>query len=185
MDSDSITQTLTKASPWLIGWGIVVFVCGLLAIILPISFDVAIAIVIGCLTLAAGIGHFIFAFHTRSIGGFFWQILIGALYLLATVCLLVNPLLGIVSLALFVAIFLLLEGVFEVALYVQLRAFRHAVWLLVDGVGTLILGVVMLSRWPPASPEIIGTLIGLSMMLSAVSRVIFSLAVRSLSSTPA
>ena len=185
MESDSITQTITKVSAWLIGWGIVVFVCGLLAIILPISFDVGIAIVIGCLTLAAGIGHFIFAFHTRGIGGFFWQILIGILYLLATICLLINPLLGIVSLALFVAIFLFLEGVFEVALYIQLRTFRHAVWLLIDGVVTLILGIVMLSRWPPASPEIIGTLIGISMMLSAVSRVIFSLAARSLSPTTA
>ena len=185
MNIESTTQTINKASPWLIRWGIVVFVCGILAVILPVTFSVGISIIIGCLTLAAGLGHFIFAFHTRHIGGFFWQILIGVLYLLATVCLLVNPLLGVLSLTLFLAIFLLLEGIFELVLYFELRRLRHAFWLLLDGAGTLILGVVMLRQWPPASPEIIGTLIGISMMLSAASRVIFSLAVRSLNPAPA
>ena len=180
MNTESTTETIKKASPWLIGWGIAVFICGILAIILPITFSEAITVVIGCLALVAGVGHFIFAFHTRSVGGFMWQILIGVLYLLATVCLLVNPLLGILSLALFVAIFLLLEGIFEIALYIELRALRHAAWLLVDGLVTLILGLVMIRQWPPASPEIVCTLIGISMMFSAVSRVIFSLAVRSL-----
>jgi uncharacterized membrane protein HdeD (DUF308 family) len=182
---ESTPQTIKKASLWLIAWGIVVFICGILAIILPITFSVGITIVIGCLVLVAGIGHFVFAFHTRGAGGFLWQILIGILYLIATICLLANPLLGILSLALFVAIFLLLEGIFEIALYLELRAFRHSVWLLVDGVVTLILGVVMIRQWPPASPEIVGTLIGISMMLSAASRVIFSLAIRSLSPLPA
>ena len=185
MTIESTTQTIKKASPWLIGWGIVVFVCGVLAIFLPITFSFGITTVIGCLVLAAGIGHFIFAFHTRNVGGFSWQILIGLLYLVATVCLLVNPLLGVISLALLVAIFLSVEGIFELALYFQLRGFRHAFWLLLDGVGTLTLGVVMIKQWPPASPEIIGTLIGISMMLSAASRVIFSLTVRSLNPSPA
>jgi uncharacterized membrane protein HdeD (DUF308 family) len=184
MNIESTTETIKKASPWLIGWGIVVFVCGILAMVLPITFSVAIAVVIGCLVLVAGVGHFIFAFHTRSVGGFFWQILIGILYLLATICLLVNPLLGVISLTLFLAIFLLLEGVFELALYVQLRRFRHAWWLLLDCIGTLILGAIMIRQWPPASPEVIGTLIGISMMLSAVSRLVLSLAIRTLEPTP-
>jgi uncharacterized membrane protein HdeD (DUF308 family) len=185
VSTETATQTINKASPWLIGWGVVVFVCGVLAVTLPITFSIGIWVVIGCLTLAAAIGHFVFAFHTRNIGGLFWQALIGLLYLIATGCLLVNPLLGVLSLALFVAIFLLLEGIFELALYVQLRRFRHAFWLLLDGIGTVILGSVMLTQWPPASPDIIGTLIGISMILSATSRVIFSLAVRALNPSPA
>jgi uncharacterized membrane protein HdeD (DUF308 family) len=50
--------------------------------------------------------------------------------------------------------------------------------LLLDGIGTLILGILMISQWPPASPEIIGALIGISLMLSAASRVIFAMAIR-------
>ena len=181
MDIESTSRTIKKVSVWLIAWGIVVFVCGILAIILPTTFSVGISVIIGCLILVAGIGHFVFALHTQRTGGFLWQILIGVLYLIAAICLLVNPLLGVLSLTLFLAIFLLLEGVFELALYFRLRAFRHSLWLLLDGIGTAILGIVMFRQWPPASPELIGTLIGMSMMLSAASRVIFALAIRSLS----
>jgi len=66
------------------------------------------------------------------------------------------------------------------ALYFCLRRFRYSIWLLIDGIGTLIIGILMISQWPPASPEIIGALIGISLMLSAVSRVILSLAIRTM-----
>jgi uncharacterized membrane protein HdeD (DUF308 family) len=185
MNLESIAPVISKASKWLIIWSMVVFVCGILAVLLPLTFSVAIAFIIGVLVLVAGIAHFVFAFHTRNIGGFFWQILLGTLYEIAAILLLANPLLSILSLTLMLAAFLLAEGVLEVALYFRLRRFRHSFWLLLDGIGTLILGVVMIRQWPPESPEIIGTLIGISLILSALSRLIFSVTVRALSPVPA
>jgi uncharacterized membrane protein HdeD (DUF308 family) len=180
MNIESIAPAIKKASPWLIIWSTVTFVCGILAIILPLTISVGIALIIGCLILAAGIGHLFFAFQTGSVDGFLWQILLSALYVVAAICLVVNPLLGVLSLSLFLAIFLLLEGILEFVLYFRLRRFHHSIWLLVDGIGTSVLGILMLSQWPPASPEIIGALIGISLMLSAVSRLIFTMAIRSL-----
>ena len=181
MNIESIASIVRKASGWVIVWGIVTFVCGILAIVLPLTFSFGIALIIGCLVLVAGIAHLFFAFQTRTIDGFLWQILVSVLYGVAAICLLVNPLLSVLSVTLFLAIFLLLEGIFELVLYFCLRRFRHSVWVLFDGIGTLILGILMIRQWPPASPEIIGTLIGISLMLSAISRVIFLLAVRALS----
>ena len=185
MNIESIAPAIKKASPWLIVWSTVTFVCGILAIILPLTISFGIALIIGCLILAAGIGHLFFAFDTRSIGGFLWQILLSLLYAMAAICLVVNPLFSVLSLSLFLAIFLLLESILEFALYFRLRRFRHSIWLLIDGIGTLVLGILMLRQWPPASPEIIGVLIGISLMLSAVSRVVLSLAVRTLNPAPA
>jgi uncharacterized membrane protein HdeD (DUF308 family) len=178
MNIGSITPAIKKASPWLIVWSTVTFVCGILAFILPLTISFGIALVIGCLILVAGIAHLFFAFDTRSVGGFLWQILLSTLYVMAGICLLVNPLLSVLSLSLFLAIFLLLEGIVEFALYFRVRRFQHSVWLLIDGIGTLVLGILMISQWPPASPEIIGVLIGISLMLSAVSRLIFTMAIR-------
>ena len=185
MNIESIEPVIRKASVWVIVWGIVTFVCGILAIVLPLTFSFGIALIIGCLVLVAGIAHFVFAFQTRSVDGFLWQILVSVLYGVAAICLLVNPLLSVLSVTLFLATFLLLEGIFELALYFYLRRFRHSFWLLIDGIGTLILGILMIRQWPPASPEMIGTLIGISLMLSAVSRVVLSLAVRTLNPVPA
>ena len=180
MNIESVAPFIKKASAWVIIWGIVTFVCGVLAIILPLTFSFGIALAIGCLILTAGIAHLFFAFDTRSVDGFLWQILLSALYAMAAICLLVNPLLSVLSLTLILAIFLLLEGILELVLYFVLRRFRHSVWVLIDGIGTLILGILMISQWPPVTPQIIGALIGISLMLSAVSRVILSLAIRTM-----
>ena len=180
MNIGSIAPAIKKASPWLIVWSTVTFVCGILAIILPLTISFGIALIIGSLILAAGIGHLFYAFQTRSVDGFLWQILLSMLYVIAAICLLANPLLSVLSLSLFLAIFLLLEGIVEFALYFRVRRFRHSVWLLLDGIGTVVLGILLLSQWPPASPEIIGALIGISLMLSAISRLIFTMAIRAL-----
>ena len=180
MNIESIVPVIKKASAWVIIWGIVTFVCGVLAIILPLTFSFGIVLIIGCLVLVAAIAHLFFAFETRSVDGFLWQMLVSVLYGVAAICLLVNPLLSVLSLTLVLAIFLLLEGILELALYFVLKRFHHSVWVLIDGIGTLILGILMVMQWPPATPEIIGTLIGISLMLSAVSRLIFTAAIRAL-----
>lgn len=180
MNVDSIAPVLKKASIWVIIWSVVVFVCGILAMILPLTFALGIAFVIGAILLIGGMAHFVFAFQTRGLGGFVWHMLLGGLYAIAAISLLANPLWSIISVTLVLAVFLLLEGVLELALYFRLRQRRHSVWLLIDGIGTLILGMLMMGQWPPASPEVIGALIGISLMLSAVSRIVLSLAIRAL-----
>jgi uncharacterized membrane protein HdeD (DUF308 family) len=183
MNIGSIGPAVKKVSPWLIVWSTVTFVCGILAIIFPLKISFGIALIIGYLILAAGITHLFYAFDTRSVGGFLWQILLSVLYVIAAICLLANPLLSVLSLSLFLAIFLLLEGIVEFALYFRLRRFRHSLWVLIDGIGTLILGILMVGLWPPSSPEIIGALIGISLILSAVSRLVFLVAIRALNPT--
>jgi uncharacterized membrane protein HdeD (DUF308 family) len=178
MNIESVRPVLNKASPWLVLWSVVVLLCGVLAIILPLTFSVGIAFFIGSLALVAGVAHFVFAFHDRGLGGFAWHMLLGALYELTAIYLLANPLLGIVSLALILAIFLLLEGILEVTLYFSLRRFRRAVLVLIDGIITLILGVLMIRQWPPVSSETIGVLIGISLIFSAVSRLVLVAAIR-------
>ena len=76
MNIEPIVPVMKKASGWVIIWGIVTFVCGVLAIILPLTFSFGIALIIGCLVLVAAIAHLFFAFQTRSVDGFLWQMLV-------------------------------------------------------------------------------------------------------------
>jgi len=50
--------------------------------------------------------------------------------------------------------------------------------LLVDGVITLALAVMIWSTWPSSAAWVIGTLVGLSMFFSGMTRLMLSLAVR-------
>jgi uncharacterized membrane protein HdeD (DUF308 family) len=54
-----------------------------------------------------------------------------------------------------------------------------------DGVITLLLGLLIYVHWPSSSVWAIGTLVGVSMIISGVTRVMFSLAVRKLSAAAA
>ena len=94
---------------------------------------------------------------------------------------LMHPLLGVLSLTLVLAVFLLFEGILELAFYFRIRRIRHAGWILFDGIVTLILGILIWAQWPSSSVWVIGTLVGISLIFSGISRFMLSLAVRDIS----
>jgi uncharacterized membrane protein HdeD (DUF308 family) len=49
---------------------------------------------------------------------------------------------------------------------------------LVDGIVTLLLGLMIYLQWPSSSSWAIGTLVGVSLIISGVSRLMLSLTVR-------
>jgi uncharacterized membrane protein HdeD (DUF308 family) len=73
--------------------------------------------------------------------------------------------------------------VLDIVLYAKLRPARGAVWLLFDGLVTLLLSLLIGVHWPSSSAWAIGTLVGVSMIMSGVARVMMSSAVRRLTTT--
>ena len=61
-----------------------------------------------------------------------------------------------------------------------MRSMRGSGWILVDGIVTLLLGGLIYIHWPSSSMWAIGTLVGVSMIISGVTRVMLSLTVRKL-----
>ncbi len=159
-------------------WGIVMFICGMIAIAMPLVSSIGIVILLAWVILFAGVSHLIFAFHARGVGSILWQILLGVLYLAAGIYLLINPVLGVVSLTLVLAVFLVLEGIVEIALYFSCGASSMPGWVLLDGIITLILGILIWRHWPSSSVWVIGTLIGISLIFSGISRIMLSVAAR-------
>ena len=178
MNTNTPATAFGKASAWSIIWGILMFICGLIAIALPLISSIGIVILLAWVILFAGLSHLVFAFHSRGVGSVLWQILLAVLYVVAGIYLLIHPVLGVVSLTLVLAVFLVLEGIVEIALYFGLRGVQHSGWVLLDGIITLILGILIWRQWPSSSVWVIGTLIGISLIFSGISRVMLSLAVR-------
>jgi len=162
-------------------WGILMFVCGILAISLPLASSIGIVILLAWLILFVGISHLIFAFHSHSVGGFLWQVLVALIYGAAAIYMLMNPLLGVLSLTLLLAVFLLVEGILELVLYFRIRRVRHGGWVLFDGIVTLILGILIWAHWPSSAVWVIGTLVGISLIFSGISRFMLAMAVRHMS----
>lgn len=163
---------------WMMIWGIVMLICGILAIALPWASGIGVVIVVAWLLLLAGVSHLFLAVHTHSVGGVLWQILLALIYGAAGIFLLMNPLAGLVTLTLVLAVFLLMEAVLETALYFQVRGRVNAGWILFEAIVTLLLAILVWSQWPSSSLWLIGTLVGISLIFSGISRITLASAMR-------
>jgi uncharacterized membrane protein HdeD (DUF308 family) len=150
--SDTSARTIVKES---VGWSIVLSIlmifAGFLAIALPPVAGIGVNIVVAWLLVFSGATHLVFAWHTRTAGGVLWELLLGILYIGIGAYLLLHPLAGLATLTLALAIYLFVEGALEFVLSFVVRPLPGAGWLLVDGVITLILGVLIWTTWPSST----------------------------------
>jgi uncharacterized membrane protein HdeD (DUF308 family) len=173
---------LKRASGTSVLLSIVMIIFGVLAITLPIISSLAVAIVIGWLVIFAGAAQLVHAFQSKGIGHIAWKILVAAFYLVAGANLIARPALGAAGLSLVLGIFLIAEGVADVIAYFAMRKSGSSLWMLLDGIITLALGFMIWNHWPSGSLWIIGTFVGISMVMTGITRLMMALAVRKLAS---
>jgi uncharacterized membrane protein HdeD (DUF308 family) len=179
MSAASAISFAKESVGWSIALSVLMIVAGIFAIALPVSAGFGVELFVAWLLIFSGCAHFVFAWHTRSAGGFVWESLLGVLYVVTGIYLLMHPVAGLASLTLALAIYLLLEASLEFAMGFAVRPLRGWGWLMVDGVITLILALLIWRTWPSSTEWVIGTLVGISMLFSGVSRLGISLAARS------
>jgi uncharacterized membrane protein HdeD (DUF308 family) len=109
-----------------------------------------------------------------------WQILIGIVYVIAALYMLVLPVAGVVALTLVLACYIGVSGIFELAVFSRLRVKRGAIWFLINGIASLLLAGLILFHWPSSSLWAVGTLVGISLMLSGIARLTLPLSLRAI-----
>jgi len=158
--------------------GVLLIVFGMLAVGSPAVAAVAVNAVIAWLIVLAGVVHLVLSFHAHGAGSLLWKLLVGIAYVLFGVYLIAHPALGVASLTLLLGSLFLVEGILDIALFFKMRAVGGSRWILIDGIVTLLLGLMIYLHWPSSSNWAIGTLVGVSMIISGVTRLMLSLAVR-------
>jgi uncharacterized membrane protein HdeD (DUF308 family) len=153
---------------------------GILAIVIPPAAGIAVTVLFGWLLIFSGVAHLVFGWQTRSTGGLMLELLLGAVYIAAGGYLLWNPVTGMVTLTLALAIYLFAESIIEFVLAVRLRPMAGSGWLFVDALVTLVLAVIIWRSWPANAAWVLGVLVGISMLFSGFARLMLSLAARRL-----
>jgi uncharacterized membrane protein HdeD (DUF308 family) len=178
------STSLVNAEKKVLGWSIVLSLllvfAGILAIVLPPIAGLGVTILVGWLLIFSGVGHLVYGWQTREKGGMIWEMLLGVVYIGAGAYVLWNPILGLVSLTLGLAAYLVVEAILEFILAVRLRPAPGSGWLFVDGIVTLILAMLIWRTWPLSAAWVIGTLVGISMVFSGMARLMLSIAARKL-----
>lgn len=166
-----------KSIGWSITLSILLILAGIAAILLPPIMGLGVTLYIGWLLILSAIAHFVFAWKSHSAGAVLWEVLVGLVYLVAGGYLILHPLAGLLTLTLFLAIYLLIEGILEIILSFQITR-NGRWWLMFEGIITIILAVMIWRTWPFSTIWAIGTLVGISMLFSGFSRLMFSLSCR-------
>lgn len=174
-----VSTDINKNSKVSLIMGALLVILGVVAIAQPAVSTIFAETWFALILASAGATKLVYGFQTRNEGGLVWKLLLGVLYIATGVMLFVYPLTGILTLTLLLGGFLLTEGVFELILAFRLRPQQNWTWSLVNGIVTLVLGGMVWFQWPFNAPWLIGTLVGVSVLFTGISRVMLSLNARS------
>ena len=176
--ANSMTTGVRHAATWSIVLSVLMITAGVIAIAIPMIAGVAVTALVAWLLIFSGLLHLTFAWRGGGARAVLWEVLLGIVYGVIGFYLLANPVVGLASLTLAVATFLLIESVLEFVLSSRLWPLPGSGWLLVDGIVTLLLAVMIWSTWPSSAVWVVGTLVGISMLFSGITRLMPSMVVR-------
>jgi uncharacterized membrane protein HdeD (DUF308 family) len=171
----NLIKEVTGAS---IGWGVVMILLGILAVILPFATGIAVSVIVSWLIVVAGLAYVASAFAGRNAGAFIWRLLIGLVYVLGGGYLGLHPQLALVSFTVVMAVIFAFEGVLDLVMFFKFRTFTGSGWVLFDAIVTLALAVLVALPWPSSSNWAIGVILGVNLIFTGVTVLMYSVEAR-------
>ncbi|MBR0824248.1 HdeD family acid-resistance protein [Bradyrhizobium manausense] len=151
---------------WIVALGVVYVIAGFVALGSVVMATVASVIVVGAMMIVAGVTEVIGAFQVKSWGKFLIWALLGVLYIIAGFLTFGNPLFAAVLLTLFLGASLIASGVVRLFLAFSMKRESPWIWVALSAVITLLLGVLILARWPINSVYILGVFLGIDLIFA-------------------
>jgi uncharacterized membrane protein HdeD (DUF308 family) len=164
----------------LLVWPALLIVFSVLAIASPLVTSLWAVMIIGWLLIFSSVAQVIHAFYSKGVGYLLWKLFVAVLYFCVGIYFLTDPFPSIMTLTLVFGVFFVVEGWLGLITYFGDRRSDASAWILLEGCVTLILGLLILGHWPSSALWAFGTLIGISMFVTGISRLMISLAARSL-----
>jgi uncharacterized membrane protein HdeD (DUF308 family) len=160
--------------------GIVLFILGILAIVVPPIATIAVEVLVGWLLLMSGIVGLIATLRMRSAPGFWWSLLSAVLGIAAGIVLLRWPLSGALSLTLILTVFLTLEGMISILYALEHKRELSGRWavMLFSGVIDLFLAGIIFAGLPGTAAWAIGLLIGINLVFGGSALIAMALHAR-------
>jgi len=181
----AVAGVVKRASGWSIALGVLMIILGIIAMLAPWEFGIVIALIIGWMAIFNGVAQIIYGFRTHGGWRMLLEIILGLIYIVAGIYLLMHPVGGLLVLTIFLASFLIVYGIFALVLAFHMRPLKGWGWVLFDAIVTILLGILIWAHWPMNAEWVVGTLFGISILVSGVTRLMVSLAFRRIASAAA
>jgi len=151
-NTTDIQTTDPSLGKWSIGLGALLVVLGVIAITMPFVSTLATELVIASVFLGSGIIQLVYGYRSREdTKSLIFKLLLGIGYIGASLLLLFYPLQGVLSLTLAVGSFILVEGLLQTTMAVQMREESGWYWTLGSGLFAVLFGLSIMLGWPADS----------------------------------
>lgn len=174
----SLQKVAKQVSGFSIVLSILLIICGSLAILLPIEMSFGVVVVISWLLMISGAVQFVHALRCVGVGHTLWKAAVAIIYFVTGLYFRLNLGLGVAALTLALIAFFVAQGLIDIFGYLRTRNSGVSGWLLLDGLITLILGLMIWRHWPSSSLWVIGVLVGINMIMTGTTRLMLTVAVR-------
>jgi uncharacterized membrane protein HdeD (DUF308 family) len=163
---------------WIVALGVVYLIAGFIALGSVAMATVVSVLVVGIMMIVSGVAEVISAFQIKSWGKFLLWALLGVLYIVAGFVTFQNPLLAAVLLTLILGASLVVSGIMRIFLAFSMKREAPWIWVVLSGVITLLLGVLVLLRWPVSSVYILGLFLGIDLIMAGAGWIGLGLGLR-------
>jgi uncharacterized membrane protein HdeD (DUF308 family) len=162
--------------------GIILFILGVLAIVVPPVATIAVAVLIGWLLLLSGGVGLIATLRARGAPGFGWSLVSAILGIAAGIVLLGWPLSGALSLTMILTVFLVLEGVVSILYALEHKRELSGRWgaMLFSGIVDLLLAGIIFAGLPGTAAWAIGLLVGINLVFGGSALIAMALHARNI-----
>ena len=178
MSARDLYGEVRKRSGWAIIMGLVTAALGVFLVLYPMLTATITTVLLAWTLIFVGIVQFIFALHSKKAGQFLWKVLSSIVYVGCGALLAATPVAGVAALTGILGWLLLVQSVLQAITAFRLRPLEGWGWFLFDAVWALLLGVLILAQWPFSSVWAIGTLVGVSVLMSGISRIVIASEIR-------
>ncbi|HVP66410.1 MAG TPA: HdeD family acid-resistance protein [Anaeromyxobacteraceae bacterium] len=173
----AILGELRKNWGWLLAWGIVLEIAGVIGLGYTFTVTAVTTVFIGALMIVYGVIELFQAFRHQRWSGFFLFLIGGILSVVAGGIIWWRPFVGMELLTLFMASYFLVLGAFRVVGSISTRHPGWG-WSLFAGAASLVLGVLIWNRWPLSSFWVIGLFVSIDMIFAGWNYIMLSLVAR-------
>lgn len=162
----------------IVAFGALLIVLGLAALCFTLPSTVATVTLNGLFFLVAGVAEIGVGAHAKSWARFFLWIVGGAIYLIAGLICIINPIFASLALTLALGAGLIAAGVVRAYLAFQLPGGNPRAMVLLAAAVTLLLGLVIVVHWPTDSVYVLGILLGVDLLFHGAGWASFGIGLR-------
>lgn len=161
-----VREGLSRSWKALMFVGVLAIFVGCVAILVPAVAAVGTAIFIGWLLLFVGAILVAAAFSAHSIGTLVLRLIWAILTVIVGLWLIIEPHNGTLTLTLVLGIYFLFMGLTRTTLAFIARGEPNAGLLGLSGVTSLLIGILILAKWPSSADWAIGLLVGIDLIFA-------------------